>query len=157
MSFRKFTQRFTPWLTAYLLLVSVGLPLNRVYCACVDQEWVAVSSPVHECHHDAVTATIHHHQEAEKSCYDHGQVASSCSNHDCGDSEVLIQPLDVDFTVEWASAGIILAAFQPAVSFGSAVPHPASALSKATPIRGPSPPPLPYGRSLLVRQQTFLI
>lgn len=163
MHYRPFIQRLTPWLTAYLLVVSVGLPLQRVYCACVGEQWLTVLAGEHECHHESTATAIpevHHHgkakgcQEQAKGC--HGtSAASDCVSHDCGNAEVLIAQLDVDFTFDAATADLGLALVLPPVAFTAWPPRPlviATAL-----IRGPSPPDLPSGRTLLVAHQTFLI
>lgn len=170
MSLRPYIQRLTPWLTAYLLLVSVGLPLQRVYCACVGEQWLAVLPAEHQCHHGApaVETDIHHHARKtschgpnntpeKSSCQGHaGQGdTESCASHSCGDSETLIAQLDADFPLEDKA---------PAADFGLLPPHfapdawpPRPVITAATPIRGPTPPPPPAGRALLVVQQTFLI
>lgn len=168
MSFRPYIQRLTPWLTAYLFLVSVGLPLQRVYCACAGEEWLTVLAEEHQCHHAVAIAEadIHHHVE-KKSC--HGNMGvlptdahhladvhgESCTSHDCGDSETLLAQLNVDFTFEAETMDIGLRAVLPAAAFAVWLPQPV--VINAAPIRGPTPPPPPGGRALLVAHQTFLI
>lgn len=159
MHYRPFIQRLTPWLTAYLLVVSVGLPLQRVYCACVGEQWLTVMAEgEHECHHEAtaaVTPEIHHHPEAG-SCHGADSAhASACVTHDCSNSEVLLAQLDADFTFEVEKVDLGLSAVLPSQAFTN---WPLRPVVVATmPIRGPSPPDLPSGRTLLVAHQTFLI
>ncbi|OAV44552.1 hypothetical protein [Lewinella sp. 4G2] len=159
MQLRDLAKRLAPFLTAYLLLVSVGLPLNRVYCACVGEAYLTVTSVQHDCHHDAVETPPHHHAEAKASCCSHdaGPAVETCKSHDCGDSEAVFAQLDVDFFAEW-NLDFSTVILGPAISpVTSPTLFSGSELELAAPIRGPDPPPLPYGRSLLALQQTFLI
>ncbi|MEO0731200.1 MAG: hypothetical protein AAFZ52_00080 [Bacteroidota bacterium] len=134
----RLSKRLVPTLTAYLLLVSVGLPLQRIYCTCLDQQWVSLTEPEHHCEHK--------HDDTDK---------PACQS-DCRDVEVLLAPLDADFLSEQKSfVDLHLVAVLPEVA---PLPWPTKpVLTKAVPIRGPTPPPLPSGRDLLVAHQTFLI
>lgn len=158
MHYRPFIQRLTPWLTAYLLVVSVGLPLQRVYCACVGEQWLTVLAEEHECHHEATATTtpeVHHHSET-KSCHGTDTAhASACLTHDCGNAEVLLAQLDADFTFDDAKVDLGLAAVLPPAAFAAWPPRPL--VVATTPLRGPPPPDLPAGRTLLVAHQAFLI
>ena len=158
MQFRPLILRLAPWLTAYLFVVSVGLPLQRVYCACAGEEWLTVLPEEHECHHEIKTAEVrqvHHH--GEEGCCHEPEVSheSSCVSHDCGNAEVILAQLDVDFTVDMEEVDLGLSAVLPPVAFRPWAPRPV--MLEDAPIRGPSPPPLPAGRDLLVAHQTFLI
>lgn len=157
MQFRPFIQLLAPYLTAYLLLVSVGLPLQRVYCACVGEQWLTVIPEEHECHHDAVAETIHHH--AENSCC-HDETAdheTTCSTHDCGSAEVLLAQLNVDFTADLDIDKISLGleAILPAAAFQAWPLKPV--VEANAPIRGPTAPAPPSGRQLLLEKESFLI
>lgn len=68
---------------------------------------------------------------------------------------MLIAQLDADFTVEASSFEFGITAVLPPLTtiMWSTTPEP----NKATPIRGPTPPPPLAGRQLLVAHQTFLI
>lgn len=156
MIFRPLIRRFSPWLTAYLLVVSVGLPLQRVYCMCMGEQWLSLTEIDHECSHDVKPqAEASHHKMAccvvSKGCeYAEG-------NHDCGDSETIVAQLDVDFTHEladWSLEGTTVMVL-PSVPFWQQLQVVERA--KIRPIRGPDPPPLPAGRAMLLAHQTFLI
>lgn len=157
MNFRPLVQRLAPWLTVYLFVVSVGLPLQRVYCACAGEQWLTVVLEEHECHHGSAAKVqeVHHHGEQvgyhdEKT--DHHSV---CTSHDCGNTEVIFPQLDVDFTFEVTALSMEPGAVLPPTVFAVFVPRPI--ISPEVPIRGPTPPPDPSGRALLVAHQTFLI
>lgn len=158
MQFRPLILRLAPWLTAYLFVVSVGLPLQRVYCACAGEEWLTVLPEKHECHHAAKmtdAADVHHH-EPKKSCHDTRTTHDTgCMSHDCGKAEVILAQLDVDFTADMEEVDLDLSPVLPPVAFRPWAPRPV--MLEDAPIRGPSPPPLPAGRDLLVAHQTFLI
>lgn len=157
MQFRPLIRRLTPWLTAYLLLVSVGLPLQRVYCACVGEQWLTVlPEGKHTCQHEEAIKTVCH-EHAVSSCCQAPTPSheSSCVSNNCGDAEVLIAQLDADFTEETSSFAVNLVAVLPptiAVNWFAKPEPTASAL-----LRGPPPPPPLAGRQLLVAHQTFLI
>lgn len=157
MRFRKFTKRLAPYLTAYLLLVTIGLPLNRVYCACVGEAWLTVLPEEHQCsHHSGAAAVDHHHVDhACTAVEDSKQVA--CAEHGCGNSEQLFQQLDADFLADWELLPVHLSDLCYARSLRLSEMPVRPVIDRAAPIRGPAPPPLPYGRDLLAAQQTFLI
>lgn len=157
MQFRNFTKRLAPWLTAYLLLVSIGLPLQRVYCACVGEQWLTVlPEDRHECHHEASDQEeVHHHALNDCCVKDKTPAGDSCKSHDCGEAEVLIAQLDVDFTAETTAFELSLTAILPPTVTVVWVTQPESVTTM--PLRGPPPPPPLAGRQLLVAHQTFLI
>jgi len=154
---RNFTKRLTPWLTLYLLVVSVGLPLQRVYCACVGEAALTLPGSEHECAAHAPQISEHdHHRKAccvvSKDCQ-----KPEADNHDCGSSEVVVAALDADFLLETAGnyASAPLLGTMPAWPVYR--PLVVQAVAKTRPIRGPDPPGKPSGRDLLVAHQTFLI
>ncbi|MEM9259840.1 MAG: hypothetical protein AAGA62_09355, partial [Bacteroidota bacterium] len=102
MPLRKFFQRLAPTLSAYLLLVSLGFPLQRVYCACVGEHWVSLPTEVHECRH--AKAEKSHHPNDKPSCCQLRKASSdhhsAQSKHDCGDTSILLAQLDTDFIWE---------------------------------------------------------
>ncbi|MEL7161812.1 MAG: hypothetical protein AAFN92_13710 [Bacteroidota bacterium] len=155
MSVRHLSKRLVPTLTAYLLLVSIGLPLQRIYCACVGEQWISLTTVEHECHHAPEPIA----QDHKTGCCAHGhehEQSTASDRHDCGDSEVLLAQLDADFLGEKEQ----LLWLEPleATLLVAVRPWPTKpVVSKDTPIRGPDPPPLPAGRALLVAHQTFLI
>ncbi len=162
MTLRPFIQKLAPVLTAYLLLVSVGLPLQRVYCACMGLEWLSLTTNTeHECHHPAQAVA---HEHATKTCC-HAPKKDAVQpemerRHGCGDSELLLVQLQTEFSTEqsqWELTSPKAVQFLPAapaeiVSWSSPV-----ARLRALPIRGPTAPPLPAGRSLLEAHQSWLI
>ncbi|NJC25336.1 hypothetical protein [Neolewinella antarctica] len=155
MSLRKLSKRLTPYLTAYLLLVSIGVPLNRVYCACVGESWLSVLPEEHACHHDTA-ADVVYHEELAQTYHGDDAAVTDCTSHDCGNSQIVLPQLDVDFTTEWfLSSGE--ADVATAVLFATLHAPVQAVVSGHAPIRGPTPPPAPYGRDLLARQQIFLI
>lgn len=145
-------------MTAYLLLVSLGLPLQRVYCACVGEQWLSLTAADHECHHASAQEVKHEHglmacchlpEETEG-------LPTAEDLHDCGSSEVLLAQLDADFLFEQEHFVITpasLSGWPATATFLPRLPR----FVRSVPIRGPTPPPLLYGRDLLVAQQTFLI
>lgn len=161
-------RRFAPVLAFYLLVVSVGLPLQRVYCACVGEvSWQLFSQP-HECKHDAVHTSEANSCKLNSSsscCAPMAELregaktqGDSCAEHNCGYTEVVMAQFDAEFPPldEAATLPTIFAGIAPAQGI-IALPHPSLYLLRPHPIRGPDPPPLPFGRQLLVWQQTFLI
>jgi hypothetical protein len=158
MFYRPFIQRLAPLLTAYLLLVSLGLPLQRVYCACVGEQWLSLTATDHECHHASAREVKHEHSQMACCRLSEGKkdVPAAEDPHDCGNSEVLLAQLDADFLSEQQPSVINLASLSGWPPLANLLPR-LPALIRSAPIRGPTPPPLLYGRDLLVAQQTFLI
>lgn len=164
MHYRPLIKRLTPWLTAYLLLVSVGMPLQRIYCACAGEAWLAVLADGHDCPHPAMMAGHggdDGHEPASEpavaSCCNPGQEATTetCSPGDCGSAEVILAQLDLDFMFKAkAFAGNFDEILPPAAL---RVWSPQPPVSRSITARGPPPPELPAGRALLVAHQTFLI
>ena len=160
MCIRPFTKSLAPYLTAYLLLVSVGLPLNRVYCACVGEEWLTVVTSEHDCHHDAGDQSVHHHELDDATEHHEGHdraAAAGCQSHDCGNFKQVIEPLDVDFFANWNFELTDLQSY--VASLGTEQPGWLASAASVTsaPIRGPTDPPIASGRTLLIAYQTFLI
>lgn len=158
MLYRPFIQRLAPLLTAYLLLVSLGLPLQRVYCACVGEQWLSLTATDHECHHPSALEVKHEHGLMACCHLPDGteNLPTAEDLHDCGNSEVLLAQLDADFLSEQQPFDINLTSLSDWPPTAHTLPRLAE-LIRSAPIRGPTPPPLPYGRDLLVAQQTFLI
>lgn len=156
---RNFILKLAPTLSAYLLLVSLGLPLQRVYCACVGEQWVSLPTEVHECHHAAVAKASQHVHGDNACCHptEEGEQSLAKSLHDCGDTDILLAQLDADFIWEQDKLTLPVAASLSTLPPFFAQGLTRRAIPKSTPIRGPTPPPLPAGRDLLVAQQTFLI
>lgn len=158
MLYRPFIQRLAPLLTAYLLLVSLGLPLQRVYCACVGEQWLSLTVTDHECQHASAQEIKHDH--GPKTCCSllrgTEDVPTVDDLHDCGDSEVLLAQLDADFLSEQEHFVVDLAAVINLPATANLLPR-LPIVTRSVLIRGPTPPPLPHGRDLLVAQQTFLI
>lgn len=159
MQFRNFIQKLAPSLSIYLLVVSLGLPLQRVYCACVGEQWVSLPTEVHECRH-APAVEMGKHQHGDMACC-HPKEASekptAKSLHDCGDTDILLAQLDADFLWEQDEFPLLVGVLTSptTLAFAQALVRPV--VIKSAPIRGPNPPPLLAGRDLLVAQQTFLI
>ena len=154
---RKFTRLLTPWLTLYLLVVSVGLPLQRVYCACVGDTSLSLAGGELSCvAHSATLRENDHHQMACCAPTPSGQLPE-VADHGCGHSEVIVAQLDVAFLKEFATDYRIgpFAGIKPAGPVFR--PLAAQSIAKVRPIRGPAPPDGPSGRQLLVAHQTFLI
>lgn len=152
---RNLARRFSPWLTIYLLVVSIGLPLQRVYCMCKGEQWLSISLSDHECGHEESKAPV---AEVKSACC---LVTDVCEvkedKHGCGNQETVFAQLDVDFThvlADWNLADAALVAL-PGVPYREQLP--VVERVSIIPIRGPDPPPLPAGRTLLVAHQTFLI
>jgi hypothetical protein len=155
---RKFTRRLTPWLTLYLLVVSIGLPLQRVYCACIGEAALTLPGSEHECGaHEPETRETDHHRTAcctvTKACQQTEEVA----DHKCGSSEVIVVALDADFLFETVGNYTITATLGLVPAWPAYRPLTAQVVAKISPIRGPDPPDKPAGRELLVAHQTFLI
>jgi hypothetical protein len=172
VKFHFFARGLAPYLTAYLLVVSLGLPLHKVYCACKGESEVSLlMATEHNCGHAVAddSSRLQRSKEVKKSskktsssgcCSD--QSSSSCSasadsTHDCGGKETTIAKLTADYLFEqeksWV-AGVNFSAPLPVI-FDFNLPTGPTSL-KELPIRGPTPPPLPYGRELLLRHQSFL-
>ncbi len=156
MILRPLYRRFSPILTAYLLLVSVGLPLQRGYCMCIGEQWISLTDDEHDCTHGLQPEVVFVGEQIPCCTVTNGcQFADS--DHGCDDTETVLAQLDVDFTHElthWSLANAPLIHL-PAAPYWA---QPGTlARPKTLPIRGPDPPPLPGGRALLVVQQTFLI
>ncbi|MFK8161179.1 MAG: hypothetical protein AB8H12_01840 [Lewinella sp.] len=157
MPIRNFARRFSPWLTIYLLVVSVGLPLQRVYCLCKGEQWLSISLRDHECgHKEGPKAPV---AEVKTACC---LVTDACQvmeddDHGCGKKETIVAQLDVDFThvlSEWNLVAVTLITL-PGVPYWEYLPE--VEREGIISIRGPDPPPLLAGRALLVAHQTFLI
>ncbi|MEM1358139.1 MAG: hypothetical protein AAGF89_08070 [Bacteroidota bacterium] len=161
MPLRKFFQRLAPTLSVYFLLVSLGFPLQRVYCACVGEQWVSLPTEVHECRHAQTVDANHHHEHGKTPCCRHMDTGSDYpvakDLHGCGDTDILLAQLDADFVWEQERLVVIAAITSTAIITSSVNNLVRQVIPKSTPIRGPTPPPLPAGRDLLVAQQTFLI
>jgi len=158
MFYRPLFQRLVPLLTAYLLLVSLGLPLQRVYCACVGEQWLSLTAADHECQHASVQEVKHDHGQMTCCFLLKGaeDMPTAEKPHDCGDSEVLLAQLDSDFLSERNKVAFELIRMISLPATANLLPRqPVS--ERSAPIRGPTPPSLSAGRDLLVAQQTFLI
>ncbi|MEL6358181.1 MAG: hypothetical protein AAFQ37_14760, partial [Bacteroidota bacterium] len=154
--------KLVPTLTIYLLLVSVGMPLHKVYCACQGAEFISFWKFEHECQ------LAHHHSEEEEhhttSCCAAHEESSHCADqfadedHDCGTSEMLLFQLDLDFTQQLADVVVENHGhFVFPTAFTALRERHLLYIPKAIPIRGPTPPPpILTGRDLLVRHQAFL-
>ncbi|MEM9837493.1 MAG: hypothetical protein AAF828_13380 [Bacteroidota bacterium] len=199
----KLAKSLVPYLSAYLLLVSLGLPLHKVYCACKGESEVSLLlANEHECRrHDhlnhqvdkvakasccskqlAHTTTNHHspakvaHTELQpwevvpRCCSkvtinersDKATSTVSCSvhanqDHDCGSTETIVAKLTADYIIdqELELPHYTFVALLPGQVFTHIVDQDALR-RKAYPIRGPDPPPIRYGRTLLIHQQLFL-
>lgn len=156
MPIRKFSRRFSPWLTIYLLVVSIGLPLQRVYCLCKGEQWLSISKIDHECGHEGEPkAPV---AEVKTACC---LVMDACQSmeedHGCGNEETIMAQFDADFThelSEWNVADATLVTL-PGKPYWESLPQVERV--GIMPIRGPDPPPLLAGRALLVAHQFFLI
>lgn len=154
---RKFIRRLTPWLTLYLLVASVGLPLQRVYCACIGEASLTLPGDEHECAaHEPKISEHDHHRTAcckvTKEC-----TMADAEDHSCGDTDVIVAQFDVDFMAEVSTdfeLGLPVGIVPAGPGFS---PLAAREVAKTRPIRGPAPPDHPTGRQLLVAHQTFLI
>lgn len=158
MKFHAFARRLSPILTAYLLVVSLGLPLHKVYCACKGMTDFSLFSTTHACGHDE--AVLADEVAMSSCCTDKDATAcsfDSVDEHDCGDAETILAKLTTDYILSenddqtFAVQLLVLPPFTPVYTplFTAIIP-------KVLPIRGPDPPPLPYGRELLLRQQLYL-
>ncbi|TXF90694.1 hypothetical protein FUA23_04440 [Neolewinella aurantiaca] len=157
MHIRKFTRRLTPWLTLYLLVVSIGLPLQRVYCACIGESELSLPGRDHDCEAHSAKITEHDHHRmacclATKECQ-----TPELSEHKCGSSEVVVAALDADFLLETVGDYSIVPSAGLMPSWPAYLPLAAQVVAKTRPIRGPDPPDRRSGRDLLVAHQTFLI
>jgi len=138
-------------------VVSVGLPLQRVYCACVGEASLSLAGGEHECAAHAPQISEHDHHGS--ACC---KVTTECQmtdaeDHDCGFTDVIVAQFDADYLAD-ASADLFIG--QPmitAAAWPAYRPLAALAVVKTRPIRGPAPPDRPAGRQLLVAQQIFLI
>jgi hypothetical protein len=158
---RRKIHQFVPLLTTYLLVASLGLPLQRIYCACLGESWLSISADGHACQLDvAPKATVKEEKKmsccaAAKACHAPAEEVED-AQHDCGDSEIVLAQLDADFLIQdgidyLELSGTAILVEQP-LAFRNIPP-----VLQSIPIRGPDPPPLPSGRDLLVAHQTFLI
>lgn len=161
---RPFALLLAPWLTLYLLVVSIGLPLQRVYCACVGKSSLTLVGEAHVCERHAVVTNA----PAVKAKPRHACCAAraACSaktddgvpelKHDCGDTDVLLAALDADFTAEDHGAAIVVGEIPPTTDPLAVWPQrPAIGRAELAPAH-PRPPPL-SGRDRLLAHQTFLI
>lgn len=162
MNIHRFARRLSPFLTAYLLLVSLGLPLHKIYCACRGESEISLLAASHDCGHDALfpesgsgtheVAKLPECSSAQKTCCS----ATELDDHDCGSDETIVAKFTAEYLIgqdKYFLAEItalpVFAVFNPEFAARPSVP-------RATPIRGPTPPPLPSGRAWLVAHQTFL-
>jgi len=154
---RTFTRRLTPWLTLYLLVASIGIPLQRVYCACVRESSLILAGGEHECVvYEPKPAARDHHRTACCKITSECRVAPS-DDHGCGYTDVIVAQFDENFLAKVAT-GFQLDLANGVVPAGTSFqPLTARVLVKECPIRGPDPPDHPTGRQLLVAHQTFLI
>jgi len=156
MPIRNLARRFSPWLTIYLLVVSVGLPLQRVYCLCKGEQWLSISLSEHECEHEEVPEALV--AEVKSACC---LVTDACQSmekdHGCRNEETIVAQLDVEFVHELSDWNVDFTAFValPGAPYWEQLPEVERV--SVMPIRGPDPPPLAGGRELLVAHQTFLI
>lgn|GEM_PF-5563256 len=154
---RNFTRRLTPWLTFYLLVVSIGLPLQRVYCACIGEASLTLPGTEHECRAHAPQISEHDHHRTACCLITIDCQHPDTADHNCGSTEVVVAALDADFLLgtvgDFADVALV------GISLNVAVWRPLAAhlLAKTLPIRGPAPPGRLAGRQLLVAHQTFLI
>lgn len=157
MRIRNLTRRLTPWLTLYLLVVSIGLPLQRVYCACIGEAALSLPGSAHECgaHEPQISEHDHHRMACCKVAKDCQQPETA--DHKCGSSEVIVAALDADFLFETVGNYADLAVLGTLPEWPAYRPLTAQVVAKTRPIRGPDPPDKPAGRDLLVAHQTFLI
>ncbi|WP_020570561.1 hypothetical protein [Neolewinella persica] len=156
MPIRNLARRFSPWLTIYLLVVSIGLPLQRVYCLCKGEQWLSISMQDHECEHEEAPKALV--AEVKSACCLATDACQSIEDkHGCGNEETIVAQLDVDFVHElsdWNVDGTTLVAL-PGAPYWQQLPE-VERVSIML-IRGPDPPPRYGGRELLVAHQTFLI
>ena len=165
VNLRRFARRLSPFLTIYLLMVSLGLPLHKVYCACRDVTNLSLFSGPHECGMDQEAMVAKKLAElgelaqfeccrkaALKSCQ-----APQNDQHNCGDEETILAKFTPDYLFGDSKAlsdltswnGVLAVQAQLSNAFVALIP-------KALPIRGPDPPPPLYGRELLLRMELFL-
>lgn len=169
---RRFARRLSPFLTIYLLIVSLGLPLHKVYCACLDVTDFSLFAGDHQCklNEEAILAEeIAKLGELAKFECCRKKAIESCKariengekvidqDHDCGNEETVLAKLTADYPIQKIADVSQLVHWPTIVPESPALDQAFVAMvPKALPIRGPDPPPLPYGRTLLVRQQLFL-
>ena len=152
---RPLLRRFSPLLTAYLLVATVGLPLQRVYCSCVEETWVTLASEAHECRARERATVPVQHACCQRSCTSQPEADRP---HDCGDSSVVLAGIDGDLqvtqTVSFPDSPVDILARPPVRGEwrGAGVIREVRTASPTW--RGP--PPL-GGRGLLVRYGRFLI
>ncbi|MTB51156.1 hypothetical protein [Lewinella sp. W8] len=160
MLYRRKIHQLVPLLTTYLLVASIGLPLQRIYCACRGEAWLSITAESHACHLDRVPKAIVQKEKkascclAAKAC--HAPTEEAEDVHDCGDTDIVLAQLDVDFLVQddikfpgFSGTALLVEQTEDLRGIPPVAP--------STPIRGPDPPPRPAGRTLLVAYQTFLI
>ena len=159
MHIRKFTRRLTPWLTLYLLVVSIGLPLQRVYCACIGSSEISLPGGEHDCGAHAAKALVETEKEPKASCCASAKQCNAPETADkkCGSSEIVVAALDADFLLETVGDYSIVPTAGLMPSWPAHLPLAAQVVAKTRPIRGPDPPDRRSGRDLLVAHQTFLI
>lgn len=163
MKLHHFARRLSPFLTAYLLLVSLGLPLHKVYCACRGESKISLFAAEHNCGHavkaeaaDAVKPLLKTSccSAAKSSCL---VTEASNEDHRCGDNdETILAKLSADYLVEKQDLLLGQAVGVLPVPLVQELLPPVVFAAKAVPIRGPTPPPLPFGRDLLLRRQLML-
>lgn len=174
MKLHSFARGLAPYLTAYLLLVSLGLPLHKVYCACRGiSEVTLLLAKEHDCGHDEAAKERRlqssqgqeqsHASAAKTTCCKGKTDSASCTSaqagneHDCGGKETILAKLTGDYLFEQVKALPSAMAFLPPLpglfQFAATI---RPFREKALPIRGPAPPPRPFGRDLLVSEQLFL-
>ncbi len=157
MRYRSFIKSLTPWLTLYLLVVSLGMPLQWVSCACAGEKAVALAGSEHECDAHGLT-------QLEKAEQKKNAPHKCCAGKeeprqkDCCSSEVIVAAFHANFVVE-PPARFVPPVTVPAlpVRLTAFLLPPTRPDATHRPVRGPTPPDPPGGRRLLIAHQTFLI
>ncbi len=154
MLFRPLARLISPWLTVYLLVVSVGLPLQRVYCLCLGEQWLSLTDSPHSCQHEGEPSEQMPREAG-------GEKTKGCQfmtgDHGCDDAQVIVAQLDADFThqlEDWSLANTAPGTAPTLPFWRGFAPLVSPQWLTET---GPDPPPPPAGRRLLVAYQTFLI
>lgn len=169
----------SPILAVYLLLVTVGVPLEQVYCACVGQVQLSIAglsavvadpcvhgaddpAPLFACCAQRMEARTGAADEALGACH-FGEATSLDNAHaaasNCMTTEVVYAHFDADFVVMDMTDDadgdlpiVIPSGITPAFSLPAL-----AALAQAHPVRPPSSSPSPpSGWELRVLHQSFL-